>query len=94
MTMRRLDSLEDCGGSNSPAIEMLPLRVVLLTNLIAPYTLPVWRELSRSVGSVHFLFSTAMHADRGWVPNCDGFERSDSAVPQYNHASAAGRRIH
>ena len=91
MTMRRLDSLEDCGGSNSPAIEMLPLRVVLLTNLIAPYTLPVWRELSRSVGSVHFLFSTAMHADRGWVPNCDGLnvriQRSLSTIMRRQQAA-------
>jgi glycosyltransferase involved in cell wall biosynthesis len=80
----RIDSSgerRDCSGSTK---EMLPLRVTFLTNCVAPYTLPVWRELSRSVESLQFLFSTVMESGREWDPGCDGLnvhiQRSLSTV--------------
>ena len=50
----------------------LPVRAVLMTNCIAPYSLPMLRRLSSSLASLRILISTPMERDRHWEPVWDG----------------------
>jgi glycosyltransferase involved in cell wall biosynthesis len=50
----------------------LPTHAVLLTNCIAPYSLPMLRRLSSSLASFRILVSTPMERDRHWEPVWDG----------------------
>lgn len=43
-----------------------PLRIVLLTNFVAPYRIPVFQEFARRVTSFRVLVSTLMEANRHW----------------------------
>jgi glycosyltransferase involved in cell wall biosynthesis len=54
------------------ATHALPVRAVLLTNCIAPYSLPMLRRLSSSLASFRILVSTPMERDRHWEPVWDG----------------------
>jgi glycosyltransferase involved in cell wall biosynthesis len=45
------------------------LRVVLLTNFIPPYRLPLYEALARRVASLTVLVSTPVEGNRGWRPS-------------------------
>jgi glycosyltransferase involved in cell wall biosynthesis len=53
------------GRTNTPA-SVLPVRVALLTTFIAPYSLPIWRALSKLVTELHIFVSTEMEDNRDW----------------------------
>lgn len=48
--------------------------VVLLTNFIPPYRLPLLHELARQVGKLTILVSTPMESNRDWVPNWESLD--------------------
>jgi glycosyltransferase involved in cell wall biosynthesis len=48
---------------------MTSAHVVLLTNFIPPYRLPVYTELANRVGRLTVLLSTPMEANRQWSPD-------------------------
>jgi glycosyltransferase involved in cell wall biosynthesis len=45
------------------------LRVVLLTNFVAPYRIPLFRALHENLRQLHILVSTPMEASRPWKPD-------------------------
>ena len=45
------------------------LRVVLLTNFVPPYRLPLYEAIARRVGSLTVLVSTPVEGNRGWRPS-------------------------
>jgi glycosyltransferase involved in cell wall biosynthesis len=47
-------------------------RVILLTNFIPPYRLPLYRALADRVGDLQVAISTPMEANRNWTPNWEG----------------------
>ncbi len=49
-------------------------RVALLTNFIPPYRVPVLNALSRRVGHLRVLVSTAMEPNRDWAPSWDSLD--------------------
>jgi glycosyltransferase involved in cell wall biosynthesis len=53
------------GRTNTPA-SVLPVRVALLTTFIAPYSLPIFRALSKLVTELHIFVSTEMEDNRDW----------------------------
>jgi glycosyltransferase involved in cell wall biosynthesis len=55
-------------------VERLPVRTALLTNCIAPYSLPVWRILSTFLDRFRVYVSIPMEADRPWGPMWDGVD--------------------
>jgi glycosyltransferase involved in cell wall biosynthesis len=52
--------------TNTMSELVLPVRVALLTTFIAPYSLPIWRALSRLVAEFHVFISTEMESNRDW----------------------------
>jgi glycosyltransferase involved in cell wall biosynthesis len=50
----------------------LPIRALLLTNCIAPYSVAMLRHLTQAVESFQVLVSTPMEQDRHWQPEWDG----------------------
>jgi glycosyltransferase involved in cell wall biosynthesis len=54
--------------------DRLPVHAVLMTNCIAPYSLPMLRRLSSSLASLRILVSTPMERDRHWKPVWDGLD--------------------
>jgi len=59
---------------NKLPAEKYPAKVVLLTNCIPPYVLPVLQHLADSLESFRVLLSTPMESDRPWQPKWDGVE--------------------
>jgi glycosyltransferase involved in cell wall biosynthesis len=49
-----------------PTVKKLPAHVVLLTNFIPPYRLPVYTELANRVEKLTILLSTPMEPNRNW----------------------------
>ncbi len=47
-------------------------RVVLLTNFIAPYRLPLYQAIGDRVSEFQVLISTPMEPNRSWQPNWEG----------------------
>jgi len=47
-------------------------RVVLLTNFIPPYRLPLYKAVAARVPELQVLISTPMEANRNWQPNWEG----------------------
>lgn len=47
-------------------------RVVLLTNFIPPYRLPLYKAVASRVSELEVLISTPMEANRNWQPNWEG----------------------
>lgn len=54
--------------------ERLPAHVVLLTNFVPPYRLPLYQELSRRVARLTVLVSTPMERNRNWTADWRGLE--------------------
>lgn len=54
-------------GATSPAVGAI--RVALLKNFIAPYSIPVFRELQARLREFRVFVSTPMETDRGWEPD-------------------------
>ncbi len=50
----------------------MPKRVVLLTNFIPPYRLPLYQALAQRVPEFEVLISTPMEANRSWQSNWEG----------------------
>ena len=50
----------------------LPVRAVLLTNCIAPYSVAMLRHLTHGLQKLQVLVSTPMEQDRHWQPDWDG----------------------
>lgn len=53
-------------GPGFTAHKVLPVRVALLTTFIAPYTLPIWKALSKLVADLNIFVSTEMEDNRAW----------------------------
>jgi glycosyltransferase involved in cell wall biosynthesis len=53
-------------GSGLVSSRVLPIRVALLTTFIAPYSLPIWKALSKLVAELHVFVSTEMEDNRAW----------------------------
>jgi hypothetical protein len=49
-------------------------RLALLTNIIPPYRIPLFRELSGRVSSMRIFISTPMEVDRPWRPDTGGLD--------------------
>ncbi len=58
--------LEEIHGRTNTPSSVLPVRVALLTTFIAPYSLPVWKALSKLVAELHVFISTKMEGNRDW----------------------------
>lgn len=56
-------------GEFRPASERISGHVVLLTNFIPPYRVPVYTELARRVERLTILLSTPMESNRSWAPD-------------------------
>ena len=54
--------------------DRIPVKAILLTNCVTPYTLPVWQKLTSSLMSLRLLLSTPMETDRDWERNWDGLD--------------------
>ncbi len=50
------------------------MRVAFLTNLIPPYHKPLYRLLSRQYSNFRLFISTAMEANRPWLPEWNGLD--------------------
>ena len=55
------------------------LRVVLLTNFIPPYRLPLYEALARRVGTLTVLVSTPVEGNRSWRPSVGELTSASSA---------------
>lgn len=53
-------------------LSRIPARVALLTNCIAPYSVPMLRHLTKNLAELDILVSTPMEQDRHWQPVWDG----------------------
>jgi glycosyltransferase involved in cell wall biosynthesis len=58
--------LEEINGRPNTPASVLPARLALLTTFIAPYSLPIWRALSKLVAELHVFISTKMEDNRDW----------------------------
>src|SRR6266550_1475079 len=67
----------------------LPQRVVLLTNFIPPYRVPLFRALQDSFEHFQILLSTPMEANRSWTPEWGGL-----SVTLQRTITVARRRRH
>ncbi|HEX5446097.1 MAG TPA: glycosyltransferase [Pirellulales bacterium] len=59
---------QQCGKRHSTS-EKVAGHVVLLTNFIPPYRVPVYAELARRVERLTILLSTPMESNRKWTPD-------------------------
>lgn len=71
--------------------------VVLLTNFVPPYRVPVLRELTSRVGQLRILVSTPMERDRTWNPSWEGLDvtvqRGVSRARTWRHPSGFRDRV-
>jgi glycosyltransferase involved in cell wall biosynthesis len=76
---------------------MLDAHVVLLTNFIPPYRLPLYRELAARVSRLTVLVSTPMEANRPWDANWDGLnvevQRTWSMGATWRHGAGFQDRL-
>lgn len=69
---RKRNQFRSTGKRNefrSTTSDKLAGHVVLLTNFIPPYRLPVYTELARRVEKLTILLSTPMESNRSWTPD-------------------------
>ncbi|HEX9221140.1 MAG TPA: glycosyltransferase family 4 protein [Gemmatimonadaceae bacterium] len=59
----------DLTGGPPATPEVASIRLALLKNFIAPYSIPVFRELHARLREFRVFVSTAMETDRGWEPD-------------------------
>jgi glycosyltransferase involved in cell wall biosynthesis len=62
------------GGSENRGGDGADVRLVLLTNFVPPYRIPVFRELQRRVKQFRVLISTGMEKDRPWIADTGGLD--------------------
>jgi glycosyltransferase involved in cell wall biosynthesis len=67
------EATDECVVSCDPS-QTLPVNVTLFTNMIAPYFLPVLRNLAASLRSLQVFVSVAMEPNRPWKPNWDAVD--------------------
>ncbi|MCO6455849.1 MAG: glycosyltransferase family 4 protein [Pirellulaceae bacterium] len=87
-------------AASSPhtSADRLPAHVVLLTNFIPPYRLPLYRELSRRVARLTVLVSTPMERNRNWTADWRGLEvevqRGWSMERPWRHRQGFRDKVH
>jgi glycosyltransferase involved in cell wall biosynthesis len=90
-------TIHDTGAANG-GHRLADLRLVLLTNFVPPYRIPVFQELQRSVGQFQVLISTAMEGDRPWNPETGGIDvvtqRSLTLKGKWNQPKGFSERIY
>lgn len=73
-------------------------RVVLLTNFIPPYRLPLYKALADRVPELQVLISTPMEANRNWQPNWEGLnvtvQRNLTLNRTWRHPHGFSERIY
>ncbi|HET6878914.1 MAG TPA: glycosyltransferase family 4 protein [Pirellulales bacterium] len=79
-------------------VERLPAHVVLLTNFIPPYRLPVYCQLARRVEKLTILLSTPMEPNRNWPAHWGALDvrlqRTLSFRRDARHAAGFSDRLH
>lgn len=53
-------------------VKSMVKRVILLTNFIPPYRLPLYKAIAARIPELEVLISTPMEPNRSWMPNWEG----------------------
>jgi len=76
----------------------LPAHVVMLTNFIPPYRLPVYTELARRVEKLTILLSTPMEPNRNWQAAWDSLDvrvqRTWTVRRRWRHAAGFSDKLY
>jgi hypothetical protein len=60
--------------ANAPRESLRTARVALLTNFVAPYRVPLFRALARSLGALKIFIATKMETNRSWSGDWDDLD--------------------